>query len=401
MALTVVAWALFQPVAPGPAVGAAITLVGLHLTGVILGRQRLSRTDGFVLTLLGAVLLATACSPDPARSLNFALKYWHFALVPAVAAIPLRTLRRFLPAFLAAGTFSSLIAGLAAVGELLTRRSLKWDLLWRRPLARDPAMVYGFFDHYMTFAGFVAVVTFACSGLALFHRDRRVRRRAGTASLGGGLLLLFLRKRTYWVSGGAGLLLLALRLRARRALVLLAVTVLVFSGAALLGRDLRERFFRIADLSDNQQRIGFWIAGWEMWKDRPLVGWGPGGYRLNGQPYLDRVFTRRAIAQGYQGNFTHVHNVYLQLLVEGGALLLGAYLVFLGYLLRRTGADWWARGAPGEAAAFGAGVFALLVTVAIAGVFEWNIMDKEVGMPIFFAAGLYLLFKQGEKDGGS
>ena len=393
MALALVAWALFQPVAPGPAVGAALTLLGLYLVNLARRRAPFGTPGRLVAALAAALVLATVFAPEPAPAVGFALKYWHFALVPAVAAIPASAFLRFRKALAACGALSLALALLAGLGDLLFRWNFKWDVLSRHGSDRDREMVYGFFSHHMTFAGFVAVVAFSLAGVAFFDRDARARRYAGLASAAAGLLLLAARKRAYWIGGGVGLLLLAVRLRTRRALALVVAVAFLFVAGYAGSADVRDRVQRAFQTEDNQQRVGFWIVGWQMAKDRPLLGWGPGGYRLHGEPYLSRVFATRGGAEGYRDNFTHVHDVYLQLLVEGGVVLLAAYLALLGWILARTGRDWWARGSPGSAEAWGAGVFTMLATLSLAGVFEWNVMDKEVGIPMMVSMGIYLLLK--------
>ncbi len=255
-------------------------------------------------------------------------------------------------------------------------------------------MVYGFFDHHMTYAGFIAVVAFSLAGLAFFHRDRLVRRRAGAVSLAGGLLLLAARKRAYWIGAGWASC-------SWRSDFALATPWRSWRPSRSSSRPATPARATCETASSGRSRRRTTSSGSGSGSSAGN-GEGPPPARLGAGrlPPARRALPGAGLRdprrpRGYRSNFTHVHDIYLQLLVEGGVLLLGAYLALVGYLLVRTGRDWWAHGAPGDAEAFGSGVFAMLVTLSIAGVFEWNVMDKEVGIPAMIAMGVYLLLKDG------
>ncbi len=219
----------------------------------------------------------------------------------------------------------------------------------------------------------------------------------GDSSLLGGFLLVAARKRAYWIGGALGVLALVLRLRRRYLLLAGLLLVSVFAIGYLTPGDFRMRIDRAFAREDNVERIGFWRAGVAMFQERPLFGWGPGGYRLHGEPFLAREFSRPGMVPSYRENFTHVHNVFLQLLVDGGLVLFESYLSLLGYFLALTFRDLWQRGRS-EAGALGAGMFAALVTLLFAGLFECNLMDKEVVLPTFFALGTYLSLRSGQAE---
>ena len=129
-------------------------------------------------------------------------------------------------------------------------------------------------------------------------------------------------------------------------------------------------------MGHNNERFVFWCAGAEMVQDAPLTGWGPRGYREHGELYRDRC------RHGFElSNFTHVHNSYLQVAVEGGLLGEAAFLFLLGLLALRLYRR--AQGT-GDGAAFARGLLATLVCYCVAAFFEWNFGDKEPTMPFFF-----------------
>ena len=88
--------------------------------------------------------------------------------------------------------------------------------------------------------------------------------------------------------------------------------------------------------SFKNQRLPYLAAGWEMWKDHPLLGVGPGRYDDIVSSYLPVVdrFEGKVkdvkIIKTHVG--IHVHNLYLQLAIDLGLVGLVAFF----WLLRQT-----------------------------------------------------------------
>ena len=71
------------------------------------------------------------------------------------------------------------------------------------------------------------------------------------------------------------------------------------------------------------QRMAIWQAAWAMFQDNPLLGVGIGNFDLSYRNYA---------LPGWPQLPGHAHNYYLNLLAEGGILLLGSYLALLSSL---------------------------------------------------------------------
>jgi len=76
------------------------------------------------------------------------------------------------------------------------------------------------------------------------------------------------------------------------------------------------------DRSTIQGRLALWHAAWEIAKDRPLFGVGPGNF-----PYWSQIYSAEAGSGG-------ARNSYLQMLAEAGFIGLGLYLLLFASVLR-------------------------------------------------------------------
>jgi O-antigen ligase len=78
-------------------------------------------------------------------------------------------------------------------------------------------------------------------------------------------------------------------------------------------------------------RLPAYAVAWDMFRERPLLGVGPGSYRALYMPYKIQLDVRRPewIRVGHQ-SFGQAHNDHLQILAETG---LPGYLLFLGALV--------------------------------------------------------------------
>ena len=110
-----------------------------------------------------------------------------------------------------------------------------------------------------------------------------------------------------------------------------------------------------------------------MWRERPLLGVGPGGVK--------RQYERYALPEAFKKRTSHVHSAPLQILVERGVLGLGAWLwIWAAFLARAIGL---LRRLPGEARAeraLVAGSLAAIVGFLVGGLSEYNFGDSEVVM---------------------
>jgi putative inorganic carbon (HCO3(-)) transporter len=127
--------------------------------------------------------------------------------------------------------------------------------------------------------------------------------------------------RTVWLTFAGSVLAVALISQRRRWLVLAGFIAIagIIAGGIFLGSS-RELSATLADRMEEQGPVNFrkavYAGGWEMFWERPLVGWG--FHRMPGE--LPRYVT------GYDEKVLYPHNTYLELLVEHGLLGLALYV---------------------------------------------------------------------------
>lgn len=136
--------------------------------------------------------------------------------------------------------------------------------------------------------------------------------------------------------------LVALRYR-RGSFIALIVLGTTFALAASLYRPLTERIVRIAADGDTSRldtlisfRLPAMVSAWEMFKDDPVTGLGPGIYKLEYTAYRIAATEQYGhwfaqTAPDITAHFAAAHNDHLQILAESGVagylLMLGAFLL--------------------------------------------------------------------------
>ncbi len=199
----------------------------------------------------------------------------------------------------------------------------EWDSLKRRAASKR---VFATFALPNSLAGYLLVLL--PPAIALAAAALRSRRWALTALLLVPLLAFFFT----FSKGGwlVALVLLALFLISQgrswlRRRWLVAVGVVLALAAALgiglvASPYLRTRLTGMSrELGGSARvRVEYWTAGIEMWKSDPVLGIGPGNFK-------NHYMRHKAVAAE---EVRHAHNDYVQLLAEGGPVVLLGYLVF-------------------------------------------------------------------------
>jgi O-antigen ligase len=118
-------------------------------------------------------------------------------------------------------------------------------------------------------------------------------------------------------------------------------------------------------------RISLWLTGWEVFRMRPLLGWG-----LADHTQLIEAH-RRPDATFHAGHF---HNNLVQVAVSTGTVGLVAYVVFHLALLRAL----WLR----RRSTWGLAALGVWMAFEMAGLFDWSFGDAEVAYAFFLWMGL-------------
>lgn len=181
--------------------------------------------------------------------------------------------------------------------------------------------------------------------------------------LTAGLILSFTRAAWISVVGAAGILMLmALGIRLRTVLIATGIVagLLVFSWDNIQialesnkqesSDKLDEHVSSISNVSSdasNLERLNRWHCAIELFKERPIVGWGPGTYQFVYAPF--QRSEDRTIISTNQGDGGNAHSEYLGPLAEQGvfgSLIVIALLLAIchyGFLLYREIHDFDAR----------------------------------------------------------
>ena len=184
---------------------------------------------------------------------------------------------------------------------------------------------------------FMALASVILAGAAM--RTRGVRRwlyAAGALCAVGSVMVS--ETRTALIALAAGLVLLGIGGSWKRALVfVVAVAVLFGAGVAArvpvvmsvleLPRLASQGTLEVA----TSGRVAPTLAALEMFRDRALIGVGPGAYRFQFMPYKTRVMEEHAgLVRGTSPTmFGEAHNDHLQMLAEVG---LPGYLLFVAFV---------------------------------------------------------------------
>lgn len=304
------------------------------------------------LAVFVAALGASAWRAPGAADAAFEVARWAELGLAAVLAATLarnrRTLRALLAAVLLAGAIEAILGTLHALRGVGPEAFAIPGRAWYR--------AYGSFGQPNPFAGYmnmvwpigVAVAAGAGDGARPERGLRWLALIAATASLAG---LGLSWSRGGWLAAAFGAacmvpLWLAGQIRDRR-VGRRALGVLwgggVAAGALFLGgtmdrvpAGIAERLGSIgatftvwgvgdAEVNDANfatiERVAHWEAAAAMWADRPWLGQGPGHYAA--------AYARFRLPR-WSDPLGHAHNIYLQLLAEGGLAGLAGYLAFLG-----------------------------------------------------------------------
>ncbi|MBI2429865.1 MAG: O-antigen ligase family protein, partial [Ignavibacteriales bacterium] len=133
--------------------------------------------------------------------------------------------------------------------------------------------------------------------------------------------------------------------------------------------------------TNNVGRVKMWTTGIEMWKDKPVFGFG--------DIDLYKSYSRYR-TPGIDEPAGHLHNIYIHLLVTLGTPGFGV-VMFLFYKIQRTQYLVFIRNRNDALARnIALGASAIFSGFLINGLFEWNFGDHEIMVFIWFIIGLCL-----------
>jgi O-antigen ligase len=306
------------------------------------------------LVMAAAWALAGVFAPEPLESV------WRVTRLYQVAVVFVMAERASDP------RWASRAVGMAIAGSALGAGvGLAVWLVTHRP------RMLGVFSTGMTSGNSSAMAVVGAVAAVAFWRGRS-RLGAGLAWGLDAWALVATQTRSSWIGAACGFVMLAIRPYARK---WAAAALVLLVALALSGPALRARMGNLVNPDEftARGRISLWLTGWDVFRERPLLGWGLADHFRLIEAH------RRPDATFHAGHF---HNNVVQVAVSTGVIGLAAYaafhLAFLACLWPRRKSPW--------------GLAALGVWVAfqVAGFFDWSFGDAEVAYAFFLWMGLGL-----------
>jgi putative inorganic carbon (HCO3(-)) transporter len=162
-------------------------------------------------------------------------------------------------------------------------------------------------------------------------RSARGKPLATVLLLATPIALLATKTRAVWLAAVLSAVLIMLLARGRRSRIAVAAVFLVASIATsfvwLLQTTPGELSDRLRDRSPVEFRLDMYRAGWQMFTEKPLFGWGSDA---NIQPEVEKRLS------DFHPEYYIFHNTYLQLAVQHGAIGLLLY-IWLSVVFFRLG----------------------------------------------------------------
>jgi putative inorganic carbon (HCO3(-)) transporter len=239
----------------------------------------------------------------------------------------------------------------------------------------------GIFQFYMTTSELMMMAFLLILPFALHPgTPARLRVLAFAALVPVGISLYATVTRGAYLAAGAGMLFIAVT-RHRLLLVpfLAGLILLLFFAPPYVAA----RLHSITDLQhpENISRIQMWTAGVRIWEEHPLVGVGD----------IDLGELMREHADpGYSGEWGHLHNVALNILVTLGAVGFAAVMTLFvkiaaveWKIFRRVRDEWFL-------GSLVLGALAVYTGFQVNGLVEWSFGDQEVVIIFWITVGLSL-----------
>lgn len=207
--------------------------------------------------------------------------------------------------------------------------------------------MYPFIKEHTNYGALIALFLPLSIYLAVYpEASKRERICAVLCSLILAIGLVLSVSRAAWVSAFAGMiffLLIYLKVKFRwiaGALALLCLLFFVFRQPVMHhirsnDADRTDHFmdqiksiYNITSSASNLERINRWKCGWQMFKESPVYGKGPGTYQFLYGPYQN--YNDRSEGSTNQGNLGKVDNEYMVPLIDSGLV---GFILFMGLVI--------------------------------------------------------------------
>lgn len=323
----------------------------------------------FIFVALISILVNFSLSHEPLRNI-FKLKYFIIPLIGYFALKEfhqkkgsIKNYRLLINTFLVSTSVAT-ISGLIALATNFNPLRFK--------AACHATRACGAYGMYMTYGYGIALFMILLVGIFVYKKefknlvDQKIFWFAFIVNLSG---LYFTDARGAWLGFIIAIPFYTYHFNKKRFAIIGVATAVIFSSLVFLSPKLYNTFFNRDD--SNSQRLSFWKASIEAFKEKPVLGY---GYK-NFEPHSVDIKTRHKIEfAGIQG---HAHSNYLEILASTGIIGL---IVFLSFIL------FWFRANPFTQA--------FVMTFFISGLFQVTWGDGENLFLIIIVYFLSLVIKQ-------
>ncbi len=296
----------------------------------------------------GLTLVSAAFSADPLASFVDSKQLVLFLMVPVVAMFARgQRATRVLDVIIALGSVSALV-GIVQSGVL------GYNTLDARPV--------GPLSHWMTYSGVLMLATGAAFSRLLYSKKEWVWPAIAVPALAAALVLSLTRNAWLGTIAALGVLLAMRNWKLLLVLPVAGLVLMLVAPGTVVGR-----IKSIGDMNDlsNRDRVAMVRMGVHMVKDHPLTGVGP--------EMVQRVYLEYRDPMAVNPTNPHLHNVPVQIAAERGLPALAAWLWFVIVAI----AGLWRQVRTGPAKAIAGAGLAAMVSMLVAGLFEYNFGDSE------------------------
>lgn len=256
----------------------------------------------------------------------------------------------------------------------------------------------GFLSGPMAYAGQMQIFALLATALYVRNGYRALSWPFGSKSFSAALMaanwlgVLFASERSAWLGVVAGLLSISFfiswRLAVKLLLSLFVAGTIAWTAVPVVKTRLMPIFTGAVDASVTV-RLEVWKQSLALFQSSPVFGVG-----IRRFPHLH---IKEASIPGYKDFLDHAHSNYMHILATTGVAGMLSYLILLAAVLRKCAIEAAARRSTGDAFEFkreafdravSLGMFAATVSLAVAGVFEYNFGTGQVRLTQWFLLSL-------------
>lgn len=319
----------------------------------------------FFLTLV----VSSIAAYDPAFSLNQVWKYFY------------RMAPLFLVVFFIKDRQQMLIILLALSTSIFIADSYA---IWQGMHGQGRAAAFG--ANAMILAGYLVqmIPLLLVMAVQKDYLGTKNRILLATVFLFSLIALIYNGTRGAWVAVAVCLLLYGFMSIRKNKYILPSIMIFLLVVGIVIGETpaLDKRLDSITDLNNrsNAERLMLWQSGWNMLKDYPVVGVGPGNF----EKFYQEIYI---LPTAKQPELSHAHNNFVHMAAETGILGLTGFVYLFGYISYISLRRYWL--CPGNA--WAVGCFFVTVGLLIQGLTEFNFGNSAVTRLYWFIVGLMIV----------